>query len=990
MDGNDTIISVDNVNSARLTKHEIALNLPTVATYNARSLFPKLENFKTDMIERAISVSFVCEIWEKSESKEHISQIESMLELHGLKYISTSRPKTTKGGGAAIVVNLEKYSIEKLDVNIPNNLDVVWGLLKPKFGPCKFKKIIVCSFYSPPKSRKNTKLADHLVGTLHMLNTKYPDSGIILGADKNSMDITPLLNCGLKLKQTVDQWTINGKTLDVLIMNLSMFYNSPIIAPPLHPDDPLKGKPSDHCVPISTPHTDRYNPPKRNFKLHTYRPLPDSNVRKFGQWITAHDWEDLSSELSVTELTSRFEKTLNDNLEKFCPVKTVRLGSQDKAWMTSELKKIHRLKSREYCKRGKSVKYKSLAKQFDLKYTAEAKKYMHKNVESLKDINPGRAYSTLKRMGAQPGDCSDSNSFNLPSHQSDNLTTQQSAERIAEHFSDISKSFPPLSTDLLPDRVQSKLKSDPRRPPVVTVEDTWKKIESAKKPRSGVPFDLPKKITQEFSVELAGPLSRIISKIAERAIWPSHWKKEFVTPIGKIPQPETEDDLRPISLTAFFSKVTEHFVVMWLLEHIEHHIDFRQFGGVKGNSISHYLIEFINFILSNQENKVPTAVLACLIDFSKAFNRQNHNILITKLSDMGVPAWLLRIVMAFLTDRTMVVRYGGATSSTKSLPGGGPQGTLLGLLLFIVLINDAGFKGQTNNAGDLITSRRNLREANRIHLKYVDDLTIAESIILKDNVSPVPDRPRPDSYHARTGHALIPEKSDVYKEIKNIEQYAASNDMKLNAKKTKFMLFNQCKSIDFMPNLDLDGKNIELVEEMKILGVVITSDLKFGSNSQYIVERAFNRLWMLRRLRNLGASNPQLLDVYMKQVRSVLELAVPVWHSSLTVADKLSIERVQKTALQIVLGPEYTCYRSALESTHLKSLEERRQQLCKKFGIKAIKNQKHTKWFKVNPRHSRTRQQQPYLCPVVSRTRRFDNSPISYLTKLLNQHWKSK
>ena len=162
--------------------------------------------------------------------------------------------------------------------------------------------------------------------------------------------------------------------------------------------------------------------------------------------------------------------------------------------------------------------------------------------------------------------------------------------------------------------------------------------------------------------------------------------------IGKVAQPETEDDLRPISLTAFFSKVTEHFLVAWLLEHIERHIDFRQYGGIKGNSISHYLIEFITFILSNQENKVPTAVLACMIDFSQAFNRQNHNILITKLSDMGVPAWLLKIVMAFLSDRTMVIRFKGATSSVKSLPGGGPQGTLLGLLLFIVLINDLGFK----------------------------------------------------------------------------------------------------------------------------------------------------------------------------------------------------------------------------------------------------------------------------------------------------------
>ena len=141
-------------------------------------------------------------------------------------------------------------------------------------------------------------------------------------------------------------------------------------------------------------------------------------------------------------------------------------------------------------------------------------------------------------------------------------------------------------------------------------------------------------------------------------------------------------------------------------------------------------------MLSNQESTEATAILACMVDFSKAFNRQNHNVLITKLSDMGVPAWLLKIVMAFLTDRNMVVRYKGAKSSKKYLPGGGPQGTLLGLLLFLGLINDAGFDNQCNNAGEIITSKKNFKAANQIHLKYVDDMTIAEAIKLKDNLVP--------------------------------------------------------------------------------------------------------------------------------------------------------------------------------------------------------------------------------------------------------------
>ena len=117
---------------------------------------------------------------------------------------------------------------------------------------------------------------------------------------------------------------------------------------------------------------------------------------------------------------------------------------------------------------------------------------------------------------------------------------------------------------------------------------------------------------------------------------------------------------------------------------------------------------------------------------------------------MGVPGWLLKIVMAFLSDRRMTLRYKGKQSSIKSLPGGGPQGTLLGLLLFIVLINDVGFDGQTNNTGDIITSKKNMKAVNLIHLTYVDDLTLAETINLPSKLVAVPDsvRPQPDSFHA--------------------------------------------------------------------------------------------------------------------------------------------------------------------------------------------------------------------------------------------------
>jgi hypothetical protein len=456
--------------------------------------------------------------------------------------------------------------------------------------------------------------------------------------------------------------------------------------------------------------------------------------------------------------------------------------------------------------------------------------------------------------------------------------------------------------------------------------------------------------------------------------------------------PETEDDLRPISLTPFCSKVAEHFVVMWLLEFIGDQIDFRQYGGQKGNSITHYIIEFVNFILSCQDSSDQTAIMACMIDFSKAFNRQNHNLLVAKLSDMGVPGWLLKIVIGFLTDRKMIVKYKGSHSNIKSLPGGGPQGTLLALLLFIVLINDIGFEGQQNNAGELITSKRNMKMINEIHLKYVDDLTLAEAINLPEQLVKVPvsQRPQPDCFHARTGHALPLENSKVFNQLKKTRDYAKTNEMKLNYKKTKVIVFNPCRSIDFMPEISIDDHELEVVDEIRLLGLILRSDMKWTSNTENMVKKANKRLWMLRRLKNLGANSIDLVEVYTKQIRCVLELAAPAWQGSLSQVEKQDLERVQKSACHIILGESYSSYRDSLKILGLDPLESRRNALALKFAVKSEKHDKFKFWFKPAIKKVNTRLDIGKYYDVRANHTRFARSPISFLTKLLNLHHRKK
>ena len=139
------------------------------------------------------------------------------------------------------------------------------------------------------------------------------------------------------------------------------------------------------------------------------------------------------------------------------------------------------------------------------------------------------------------------------------------------------------------------------------------------------------------------------------------------------------------------------------------------------------------------------------------------------------------------------------------------------------------------------------------------------------------------------------------------------HDMKLNLQKTKLMTFNFSRKYQFTPELELEGNKLEIVQNSKLLGFTVTSDGRRDLNTKNAVLKATSRLWFLRRLKLLGASRDTLLVIYKLFCRSVLEYCAPVWTGNLTKANILSIERVQKSAMKIILGTEYSNYEDALE-----------------------------------------------------------------------------
>ena len=152
-----------------------ALSLQTILSYNMRSIWSKLVNFSTNMQERSADISFLCEVWEKSESRKHQQKIEELLEMNGILYISTPRPGAKRGGGNGIAFNPTNFTVSKLNILIPKPLEVVWALMRPVNPTGDIRKIILCSFYSPPNSKKNNQLIEQISVTYNHLKIQHPD-----------------------------------------------------------------------------------------------------------------------------------------------------------------------------------------------------------------------------------------------------------------------------------------------------------------------------------------------------------------------------------------------------------------------------------------------------------------------------------------------------------------------------------------------------------------------------------------------------------------------------------------------------------------------------------------------------------------------------------------------------------------------------------------------------------------------------------------------
>ena len=174
---------------------------------------------------------------------------------------------------------------------------------------------------------------------------------------------------------------------------------------------------------------------------------------------------------------------------------------------------------------------------------------------------------------------------------------------------------------------------------------------------------------------------------------------------------------------------------------------------------------------------------------------------------------------------------------------------------------------------------------------------------------------------------------------------------------------------------------MHLIEETKLLGTVITSDQNWSRNTEYLVKKANARMRLLHKMVEFSAPVEDMITIYTSYIRSILEQSCTVWHSSLTLENTEDLERIQKSAVRVILGDQYTTYEEGLELLLLAKLSDRREKLSLSFAKKCLKNDLVSDLFPLN----NPRCKEKYQVTFAS-TDRLKNSAVPYLQRLLNDH----
>ena len=377
----------------------------------------------------------------------------------------------------------------------------------------------------------------------------------------------------------------------------------------------------------------------------------------------------------------------------------------------------------------------------------------------------------------------------------------------------------------------------------------------------------------------------------DRGTIPSSLKNQQIVPIFKKGDRTKAANYRPVSLTSNMIKTFERVMRNRIVTFFEENNVFpeSQHGFRKNRSCLTQLIEHVDTILKQLRDGNEVDVI--YIDYAKAFDKVDINILLSKLERYGLRGKVLNWILCFLTDRYQTVVVDGKKSSRERVRSGVPQGTVLGPPLFIV---------------------------------YVADLVSAVQFSL----------PKTLADDTKLIKAIENEKSQaqLQKDLNEVGRWSKANNMSLNEEKFEVLHYTLNKTLllrqlPFTSDLDTyytpDGTEIEPKPYVRDLGVQLANDLSWDLHIGKMTADARRMSgWVLRAFKTRQPKT--MLILYKSLVRSKLEYCCPLWDSP-KISDIMSVEAVQRKFTKRILGMSDLSYWDRLKKLNLQSMQRRRE-----------------------------------------------------------------
>lgn len=831
-----------------------------------------------------------------------------------------------RGGGICCYVKTE-LPCRRLDDLESDLVESIWLIYRSSKMPRFASHLAIGVYYHPPDGNKRSTL-NHIIESMDHISRTHPYCKIILMGDFNNLPESEILS--YPLKQVVTKSTRKANILDKIFTDVNDWYEPVMTMPPVGGSD-------HNCVlyrpKLTRPQSSLNTAPRTKL----VRSIDHSSKVLLAHALKNFNWVHLFKMDDCDDMVQYFYDVINQLLDFFLPMVNIRCNANNKPWITEGLLSLIRQRQHAW-QNGNSEEYHRLRNRVQRTVKLLKSNYYNKCISNLRNGNPRKWWTNIKKLTGQASQCTLTGLANNVC----NGDMSTLVNGINNHLQSVSADLVPL---LFNANIVYDTDSDSGYLDSYIIEpcEVERRLSSIDIHKSSGPDNIPNWFLRDFSVWLAEPLSAIFNASVRTGVVPTLWKQANVIPIPKVTPPTSiESDLRPISLTPTVSKILESFVGHWIMEIVADSLDPLQFGGIKGRSTTHVLVDLLHSW--HQALDQCKLVRVLFIDYSKAFDHIDHNIFISKLRNLfNIPQFIINWMTSFLTGRRQRVKLGDIVSEWLNLNGGLPQGSFLAPLVFIMFIND-------------------LHTIYPAH-KYIDDVTVSEIIDRSSN-------------------------SKMSTALHVIDDYSDDNHMTINAKKTKVMGVCPIGSSKHEP-LYLKNNQIEDVTSFKLLGVHIDNDLKFSTHVQFICSRANTRLHFLKHLKRNFVDIDDSIHFYFTVVRPVLEYACPAWHCTLTLEQSHAIELIQKRALSILFGSfVFEDYDQFCTANGIETLESRRETLSNIFFEKQVVD-------KNSPIHhlieqycnkqplSSLRRPSPFNIPTC-RTSRFKNSYIiSSLSKYI-------